>query len=132
MKYLLDADTCIHALKQQPRVIERMRGVAREDVAVSVIVEAELRLGAAKSRDPAKSRKAVEHLLGPLNVVEFTSDDAIVYADVRAALERAGMLIGPLDMLIAAQALQRGLTVVTGNDQEFRRVEGLAVENWVR
>ena len=93
-------------------------------------MEAELRLGAAKSQHPVNSRKAVEHFLGPLTVVEFTSADAIAYPGVRAGLERAGMLIGPLDMLIAAQALQRGLTIVTGNEGEFRRVHGLQVENW--
>jgi len=88
-------------------------------------------LGAAKSRDPVNGAKAVEHMLGPLTLLEFTSADAVMYAGARSSLERAGMAIGPRDMLIAAQALERGLIVVSGHDQEYRRVQG-RVENWIR
>ena len=132
MKYLLDTDTCIYALKQRAAVLERMLSGSRADVAVSVITEAELRTGAAKSSSPVKTMRLVENFLRPLTLVEFTSSDAASYANVRAKLERAGTPIGPLDTLIAAQAVGRKLILVSNNERELRRVAGLRSENWSR
>lgn len=131
MKYLLDTDTCIYALKQKERVIERLLAAPREDVLISVITEAELRTGAAKSSTPSRTLERVENFLSPITLIEFASDDAIAYAIIRAKLERAGTPIGPLDTLIAAQAVARKLTLVTNNEREFRRVSSLSLENWV-
>ena len=132
MKYLLDTDTCIHALKQRTAVLERMLSRSRADVAVSVITEAELRTGAAKSSAPVKTMRLVENFLRPLTLVEFTSSDAASYANVRAKLERAGKPIGPFDTLIAAQAVGRKLILVSNNEREFGRVVGLRLENWAQ
>ena len=132
MKYLLDTDTCIYALKHDSRVLHRMLSQSRADIAVSVITEAELRTGAAKSSSTAKTMKLVESFLRPLAIVEFTSADAVAYAHVRAKLERSGTPIGPLDTLIAAHAVARKLTLVSNNEREFRRVQDLTVENWAR
>jgi tRNA(fMet)-specific endonuclease VapC len=129
-RFLIDTDTCIYALKQQERVIKRLLSTAREDVAVSVITEAELRTGAAKSSSPSKTLALVENFLAPITRVEFTSEDAVAYASTRSKLERAGTPIGPLDTLIAAQAVARGLVLVSNNEREFRRVAGLKIENW--
>jgi len=131
-RFLLDTDTCIYALKQNREVLGRLLSTDREDVAVSVITEAELRAGAAKSSSPVRTLRFVENFLRPLAIIDFTSDDAIAYASVRAKLERAGTPIGPLDTLIASQAFARKMTIVTNNEREFRRVTGLAVENWMR
>ena len=130
MRFLLDTDTCIYALKQQGAVLERLLSQSRSDIAVSMITEAELRTGAAKSSSPAKTLRLLENFLRPLAIVEFTSEDAVAYAQVRAKLERAGTPIGPLDTLIAAQAVSRKLTLVSNNEREFTRVAGLHVENW--
>jgi tRNA(fMet)-specific endonuclease VapC len=130
--FLLDTDTCIYALKQHARVIERLLAAAREDVVVSVITEAELRTGAAKSSSPSKTLSLVENFLAPIARIEFTSDDAIAYATIRSKLERRGTPIGPLDTLIAAQAVARRLVLVSNNEREFRRVPGLTLENWSR
>jgi tRNA(fMet)-specific endonuclease VapC len=132
MKFLLDTDTCIYALKQREGVIEHLLAQSREDVAVSVITEAELRTGASKSSSPVKTLRLVENFLKPLTIVEFTSEDAATYARIRTRLERAGTPIAPLDTLIAAQAVGRKLTLVTNNEREFRRVSELTVENWTR
>jgi tRNA(fMet)-specific endonuclease VapC len=132
VKYLLDTDTCIYALKQDRRVLSELLSRAREDVAISVITEAELRTGAAKSTSAARTLRLVENFLAPLTILEFTSGDAAVYAQVRAKLERGGTPIGPLDTLIASHAVARGLTLVSNNEREFRRVTGLHVENWAR
>jgi tRNA(fMet)-specific endonuclease VapC len=130
MKFLLDTDTCIYALKQNPTVLKQLLAQSREDIAVSVITEAELRTGAAKSTSAAKTLRLVENFLRPLGIVEFTSNDAASYAQVRAKLERAGTPIGPLDTLIAAQAVARKLVLVSNNEREFGRVAGLRIENW--
>ena len=130
--FILDTDTCIYALKQDENVIRQLLSTPREDVFVSVITEAELRTGAAKSTSPVKTLHLVENFLRPLTLIEFTSDDAIAYAGVRAKLERAGTPIGPLDTLIASQAIGRKLTLVTNNEREFRRVTGLTIANWKR
>lgn len=132
MKFLLDTDTCIYALKHSPAVLKQLLAQTREDIAVSVITEAELRTGAAKSTSGARTLRRVENFLRPLNIVEFTSNDAVSYAQVRAKLERAGTPIGPLDTLIAAQAVARKLVLVSNNESEFSRVAGLRLENWSR
>ncbi|HXW89734.1 MAG TPA: type II toxin-antitoxin system VapC family toxin [Terriglobales bacterium] len=130
MKFLLDTDTCIYALKQNPAVLRRLLSQSREEIAVSVITEAELRTGAAKSTSGAKTLRLIENFLRPLGIVEFTSSDAASYAQVRARLERADTPIGPLDTLIAAQAVARKLVLVSNNESEFSRVAGLRLENW--
>lgn len=130
MNFLLDTDTCIYALKQTSAVLERLLAQKPEDVAVSVITEAELRTGAVKSSSAAKTLRLVENFLRPLAILEFTSSDAATCAQVRAKLERAGTPIGPVDTLIAAQAVGRKLVLVSNNDREFRRVPGLHVQNW--
>ena len=132
MRFLLDTDTCINALRHNEIVLRRMLAQRRADVMVSVITEAELRTGAAKSSAPGKTARLVENFLKPLTVLEYTSEDAAAYARIRAKLERAGKPIGPLDTLIAAQAVGRKLTLVSNNQREFGRVPGLRVENWAR
>jgi len=131
MKYLLDTDTCIYALKQNAAVLRQLLAHRREDIAVSVITEAELRTGATKST-PSKTSQRVENFLQPLRIIEFTSTDAACYAQVRAKLERAGTPIGPLDTVISSQAVARKLILVTNNDREFGRIAGLRLENWTR
>ena len=130
MKFLLDTDTCIYALKQNLAVLKNLLARAPEDILVSVITEAELRTGAAKSSSAAKTLRLVENFLRPIAILEFTSSDAASYAHVRARLERAGTPIGPLDTLIAAQAVVRKLVLVSNNRREFGRVAGLHIQNW--
>src|SRR5215467_12687288 len=79
MRFLLDTDTCIYALKQNETVLRQLLATPREDVAVSVITEAELRTGAAKSSSPVRTLHLIENFLRPVAVIDFTSDDAIAY-----------------------------------------------------
>lgn len=130
MKFLLDTNICIYALKQNQAVLRRLLAERPIDIGLSVITEAELRTGAAKSASPTKTTRLLENFLRPLTLVDFTSDDARTYATVRAKLEHAGTPIGPLDTLIAAQAVYRKLTLVSNNEREFKRVSGLRLENW--
>jgi tRNA(fMet)-specific endonuclease VapC len=130
MTFLLDTDTCIFALKRDESVLRNLLARSRADIAISVITEAELRTGAAKSSSPAKTLDLLENFLRPLAVLDFVSGDAETYARIRAKLERAGTPIGPLDTLIAAQAVARGLTLVSNNSRDFDRVPALRVANW--
>jgi tRNA(fMet)-specific endonuclease VapC len=130
MRFLLDTDTCIYALKQDEAVLQNLLAHSPADVGVSIITEAELRTGAAKSASAAKTLRLLERFLQPIEIADFVSADAASYAAIRAKLERAGTPIGPLDTLIAAQAVARKLTLVSNNQREFRRVPGLRVENW--
>jgi tRNA(fMet)-specific endonuclease VapC len=132
VRFLLDTDTCIFALKQNDAVLKHMLAQSRADIAISVITEAELRTGAAKSSSPVKTARRVENFLRPLTIVEYASSDAVSYAQVRAKLERAGTPIGPLDTLIAGQAVGRKLILVSNNGREFGRVSGLRLENWAK
>ena len=83
--------------------------------------------GLGAGANPEVGMEAAKELL-----LELTSEDAVAYASIRAKLERAGTPIGPLDTLIASQAVARRLTLVSNNEREFRRVAGLALENWIR
>jgi tRNA(fMet)-specific endonuclease VapC len=130
MRFLLDTNICIYALKQDQAVLTRLLAERPVDIGLSVITEAELRTGVAKSTAATQNARLLENFLRPLTVVEFTSNDALAYAAVRAKLEHAGTPIGPLDTLIAAQALARKLTLVSNNQREFKRIARLRLENW--
>jgi tRNA(fMet)-specific endonuclease VapC len=102
-----------------------------QTLALSAIVLFELQYGATKSARPERNaRRIADFLAGPIEVLPFESDDAEEAGDIRAALERAGIPIGPYDVLIAAQARRHGALLVTANDQEFTRVPRLKVEDW--
>jgi tRNA(fMet)-specific endonuclease VapC len=130
VKFVLDTDSCIYAMKQRGSILRNMLSRSRSDLAVSVVTEAELRTGAAKSTSPTKTLRLVESFLSPFTVLPFNSEDAASYALIRAQLERAGRPIGPLDTLIAAQAVSRRLILVSNNVRELGRVSRLRLENW--
>lgn len=133
MAYLLDTDTCsfvIHQRRGFEAIVAHMEGLYYGDLLVSMISVAELYVMAAKARNPALKLAQVAELLTDLKREPFDDAAAEMYGHVRASLERAGKIIGPLDTLIAAHALSRGATVVTNNIEEFSRVPGLIVENW--
>jgi tRNA(fMet)-specific endonuclease VapC len=130
MRFLLDTNICLYALKQNQAVLSRLLSERPIDVGLSVITEGELRAGAARSTASTKTTRLLENFLRPLTIVEFTPEDAAAYAAVRAKLEHAGTPIGPLDALIAAQAVARKVTLVSNNQREFKRIAGLRLENW--
>ena len=131
MKYLLDTNICVFIIrKKSQNALQRLGQHPMGVVGISVITLAELRYGADKSQDPPKNHAALMAFLAPLEVVEFDTSAADHYGIIRADLEKRGLPIGSLDMLIAAHAQSLGLTVVTNNVGEFTRVSGLAVEDW--
>lgn len=133
MTYLLDTNICIYALKHHPpEVLARLQEVGPTAVAVSVITVLELRQGAEKSQQQAANHSRLDLFLGPMRVLPFDEEAALVGARIRAHLQRLGRPIGDFDSLIAANALAREMTLVTNNVTEFERVPGLSLENWVR
>lgn len=131
MKYLLDTNTCIYIINERPKnVREQFSRFELSDIGVSSITAAELAFGVAKSRS-MKNRIALEAFLLPLEVMPFDLSAAFAYGDLRAELARLGEPIGPLDLQIAAHALNLKVTLVTNNEREFRKVPGLRLENWV-
>lgn len=131
MKYLLDTNVCVDYLSgRHPAVVSRIHRSAPPDLALSAVVVAELRYGADRSARPKANHVRIDVLMAEIPSLDFDVDAA--YGRLRARLEASGTPIGPNDMLIAAQALSRGLVVVTDNVDEFRRVKGLKVENWRR
>ena len=131
--FMLDTDICIYIIKQKPRrVLKKLQKLKEDELAVSVITYAELMNGAKKSQRVKANIKKLEELAELLTVQPFDIKAAIAYSDVRSNLEKKGMIIGSNDMLIAAHALSLGWVLVTNNEQEFKRVKGLKVENWVK
>lgn len=131
MRFVLDTNTCIYALKLRGRVVERLRDLSPEDVSVTIVTLAELWFGAAKSARPGATRREIDAFLDPVAVLPFDRAAAEQYAQARLSLERAGRPIGERDLLIASIALARGLTVVSHNRSEFGRVPGLVTEDWL-
>ncbi len=130
MKYLLDTNTCIYALKLRPATVERLRQHSPEDLSVSIISVAELWFGARKSVRPLPTRREVDAFLKPFEVLPFDHAAAEAYAGLRLELERTGRPVGERDLLIASIGLARGLTVVTHNVSEFKRISRLDLEDW--
>lgn len=134
MNYLLDTNAVIALLKDQPpNVRNRLRRLVRRGVsiAVSTIVLYELWYGVARSQRRRENAERLRVFLsGNIDVARFDEDDAVTAGDLRAALETAGTPIGPYDLLVAAQALRSGATLVTANVSEFARVRGLDWQDW--
>lgn len=116
--------------QRAPNVRTKVAEVLPTDLAVSAVVVAELRYGAAKSIDPVKTIAVQDQFLGLIAFVPFDHDAAEAYGTIRAALERQGTPIGANDLLIGATALVNQLIVVTHNTREFKRIAGLSVEDW--
>jgi len=132
MRYLLDTNTVSDLIRNpQGRVFQHIRKVGEDKVCTSIIVAAELRFGAAKKGSPRLTAQ-LEGVLSALEVLPLETPADKAYGFIRARLEKAGRPIGGNDLLIASQALALGHTVVTDNEAEFRRIEGLRHENWLR
>ena len=131
MRYMLDTNICIYAIKHKPeKVFQKLQEVEPEDVYVSSVTYAELVHEVEKSAAVEKNRLALFMLLANIEILDFDVDAADCYGKIRADLEKKGTPIGPLDMMIAGHAQSRGYTVVTNNVKEFSRVSNLKIENW--
>ena len=130
MRYMLDTDICIYVINARPpAVLEKFLAHEAEGLGVSAVTAAELWFGVRKSG----SRRTLlvrDKFQSPLEIADFGADAARSYGEVRSALEKKGTPIGPLDTQIAAHALALGVTLVSNNLREFKRVPKLRLENW--
>lgn len=126
--FLLDSSACIPVLRNQAG-LEKLPDPAL--VGIPVIVAAELWTGVRKNlRTHLRQAARLQAFLDLFQIEDFNLSAALHYADIRASLETTGKSIGPLDLLIAAQARSLGATLVTRNGREFKRVKGLRLLLW--
>jgi tRNA(fMet)-specific endonuclease VapC len=132
MRYLLDTNILSDLVrKPQGRVMQRVREVGEAQVCTSIIVAAELRYGAAKKESP-RLMAQLQTILNAIEVLPFEAPADTAYGQLRARLELSGRPIGGNDLLIAAQTIALGYTIVTDNEREFARIQDLPCENWLR
>jgi tRNA(fMet)-specific endonuclease VapC len=130
-RYLLDTNICIYIRQKRPEeVLRRFRKLRPGEAALSVITYGELLYGAAKSAQRVLALERLRELVTLLPALSLPETAAEAYGAIRAKLETKGEMIGNNDLWIAAHAMVAGLTLVTNNESEFRRVRGLKIQNW--
>jgi tRNA(fMet)-specific endonuclease VapC len=131
--YLIDTNICIYIIKKKPAdVLKTLKTKLKKDIYISSITIAELEYGIAKSQFPEKNKIALIEFLSIFNILSFDDCDAVDFGEIKKELEKKGKIIGPMDLLLAAQAKSKKLILVTNNTKEFERVEGLKIENWLQ
>ncbi len=131
MRYMLDTNTCIYFLKGTYLSIhERLSSLDKHRVAIPAMVKAELLLGANKSKNKEETLSKVNEFLKNMEIIPFDDASSIVYADIRAFLERKGEPIGRNDLVIASTVMAHNGILVTNNTKEFSRVPKLYHEDW--
>lgn len=129
--YLLDTNTCIFIKNKKPiHVLDRLRKALDQRICLSSITVAELQFGVYNSQNIEKNRISLTEFLAPFEILDFDDQDAEMFGMIRSQLKKEGKLIGPYDMLIAAQALAKELILVTNNTDEFSRIKNLILEDW--
>ena len=133
MKYLVDTNILIFLCNTKSKKLEtKFKKHRPEEFFVSSITVGELIYGVNKSQQKRKNLEAIIKILSSFEVIDFDSRDAWEYGEIRADLESKGKSIGGNDILIAAQAKQRGLIMITNNTREYKRVGGIKVEDWTK
>ncbi len=131
LRFLLDTNICIYIRqKKSPEVLARFDKVQAGEAAMSTITHGELLYGAERSQNRESARRVLSELVSWIPVLSLPDEAADEYAEVRANLEARGIMIGTNDLWIGAHAKAAGLTLVTNNEKEFRRISGLKIENW--
>lgn len=128
-RYLLDTNTVSHLIKAHPNVTRHVVAVPMASLCISAITEGELQFGLAKRPDAKRLHHVVQEFLLRVDVLPWDSDVAKRYGVVRAKLEQKGKTLSPLDLQIAAHAISVDAVLVS-NDQAFRQIPGLTLEDW--
>ena len=129
---MLDTNICIYIIKKRPlTVLNRFSTIPRDEICISVVTLAELRYGVEKSSSKRFNQRILDDFLLRLIVLSWDEDAAIQYGKTRVFIEKKGLPIGNMDLLIAAHALSQKHILVSNNLGEFERVAGLRYENWV-
>ena len=132
IRFLLDTNICIYIAKYNPASVrERFQQYTASQLAMSVVTLGELRFGAEKSQSKDRAMAVIDNLASLITIEELSENVADHYGDIRASLQKSGQPIGNNDLWLAAHARAQDWVLVTNNEQEFLRVDGLKVENWV-
>jgi tRNA(fMet)-specific endonuclease VapC len=131
LKYLLDTNIVIYVLKRRPIKVLDVFNKNASRMAISSITLSELMYGVEKSSQIDKNLEAIEDFISHLDVLSYDAKASQHYGQIKSKLEKKGQIIGENDIHIAAHAISQGLTLVTNNLKEFKRVPNLALENWV-
>jgi len=132
-RYMLDTDTCSYIMRRShDALLKKLAKVPISEVCISVITKSELLYGVEVSPKQQQDEAAVEALLRYVEVLDFPDEASSHYAKIRADLKSRGVMIGANNLLIAAHARSLGMTLITNNTREFRRVRDLAMENWTK
>jgi tRNA(fMet)-specific endonuclease VapC len=130
---MLDTDICSYIIRERPlRVFDRFKKVEMNQLYISVVTYAELIYGVEHSSSKKVNRPIIDDFVRHLGIISWDRKAAEHYGKIRAILRAEGQLIGAMDMMIAAHARSRKMTLVTNNDGLFRRVPNLVVENWTK
>lgn len=131
--YYLDTNTCIYFLNGKYESIRtKLLSLSPKEIAIPVILEAELILGVYKSKNKESNIEKIEMFLDPFQIVPFEDRMSYVYVEIRTEIEKKGIDIDPNDLLIASIVKYQNGILVTNNLNEFKRVKGLLLENWVK
>lgn len=131
LRYMLDTDICSYVMKRShDPLLRRLQKVPVSDVCVSVVTKSELLYGVEVSPRRQQDEAALNAFLNYVEVLDFPDAASLHYAQIRAQFKKSGKMIGANDLFIAAHARSLGLTLVTHNSQEFRRVHRLTIEDW--
>lgn len=132
MIYMLDTNICIYILKNSDdKLLKRFEKYKFGDIGISSIVYSELVYGVEKSSKKNDDMKNLLKFLSALKIYDYDVSASNEYGKIRCKLEKSGNVIGSIDLLIAAHAKSLSVALVTNNENEFKRVDGLNVENWV-
>lgn len=131
MRFLIDTNICIYFLKGMFNLVEKFDKIGIENLYISEITVAELKFGAAKSDHPSKNKKIIEMLINKFKQIPiYKSLD--VFAEEKARLRKEGNIVDDFDLLIGATAVANNMVLVTNNENHFKRLKGIQIENWTK
>jgi tRNA(fMet)-specific endonuclease VapC len=130
MRYVLDTNTLIYFFKGLGDVSKHMLAQSPSELSIPAVVLFELEVGIAKSTSPNKRKSQLQEITALVNILPFGIAESRSAAQIRVELEKQGLPIGPYDVLIAATALANNTILITHNQKEFGRIEGLKIEDW--
>jgi len=131
-RYLLDTNICIYIINKRPHeVYRRFREIQLQQLHIPTITIFELYYGLEKNQSHKRNEAYIQDFIAPLKIIDFTMDAARKAASIRYQLQKKGTPIGAYDLQIAAIALAQDMVLLTNNTGEFKRVDGLKLENWV-
>ena len=131
MKYLLDTNICIHFFKGKFDLIDKLTKIGIENCAISEITLAELIFGAENSANPKKNHDLIEKLVAQTTILPIFNS-ILLYGKQKAKLRKKGKMISDFDLLIGCTAIENNLIMVTENVNEFNRIHGIKIENWIK